>query len=206
MSTALSVDMSNESYTWNFISLRISFLALYNLDTMKILLALVAFAAVDAFTTTGVSKKQTTALNNIGSKWAYDAWGKTGQENFFYHKDPNSDPWSGDAWYYQPWSFIPQPQFFPLEKTGIDMWYFEPRTVIPPNDAFFHGYNSASHMWIPPAPVASSSATTAPSAEQGAIPPAPQKQQLMPEPAQAMPNLDASMSAYDKAIAQQAAQ
>merc|ERR1712241_1622379 len=101
------------------------------------------------------------------------------QENFYYNSDPNSDLYAQDKWYYQPWSFVSQPQFTPLEKTGLDYWYFEPRTVIPADDEFFHGYNSASHMWVPdqlyaePQPF-SAPAPAAPSlgaSQQAAVPP-----------------------------------
>jgi len=153
-------------------------------------------------------------MNNVGSKWAYDPFGATHQENFLYKRDPNSDAYAEDKWYYQPWSFVSQPQFIPLEKTGVDMWYFEPRSVIPADDEFFHGYNSASHMWVPdqiyaePQPF-SAPAPAAPALEasqQGAVPPMPAasapQQQAMPAPTpQAMPEMDTAMDAYNKAMA-----
>lgn len=148
-------------------------------------------------------------MNNVGSKWAYDPYGATLQENFYYNKDPNGDPYAEDKWYFQPWSYVSQPQFFPLEKTGVDMWYFEPRTVIPPDDEFFHGYNSASHMWVPdqlyaePQPFVATPPPPAPPAQlgasqQAAVPPMPaaqppvqqqqqQQQQVAPTPKQVMP-------------------
>lgn len=154
---------------------------------------------------------QENALNNVGSKWAYDPYGATYQENFFYHRDPTSDPWTDDMWYFQPWSFVDQPQFFPLERVGIDMWYFEPRTVIPADDEFFHGYNSASHVWIPSEASAPAQAAAAPvsapvpvleASEQGSIPPVVPQQQMMPESVQQkMPEMDSTMAAYDRAMA-----
>lgn len=176
---------------------------------MRILLTILAVSAVIGFMPTS-TPKHTTALNNVGSKWAYDPYGGTHQENFFYRRDPTLDPSVGEVWYFQPWGFVTQPQFYPLEKTGLDMWYFEPRTVVPHDDEFFHGYNSASHMWMEtevasasaPAPVAAAPALVA--SEQGAIPPAAQQQQIMPEPVQqTMPSqqMDSTMSAYDKAMA-----
>jgi hypothetical protein len=180
---------------------------------MRIFLTLLAASAVSGFMPMS-GTKHTTALNNVGSKWAYDPYGKTHQENFLYRKDPNVDPNAGEVWYFQPWGFVAQPQFFPLPKTGIDMWYFEPRSVVPADDEFFHGKNSASHMHMPTGVASASAPASAPAAapraltasEQGAIPPAAQPQQMMPEPVQQnMPTptqqMDSTMSAYDRAMA-----
>jgi hypothetical protein len=173
--------------------------------TMRILLTILTASAVSGFMPTS-TPKHTTALNNVGSKWAYDPYGATHQENFFYRPDPTSDPSVGEVWYFQPWGFVTQPQFFPLEKTGLDMWYFEPRSVVPADDEFFHGYNSASHMWISDPASAPASVAAPPvlaATEQGAIPPAVQQQQIMPQPVQqTMPaqQMDSTMSAYDKAM------
>lgn len=168
---------------------------------MKVILNLITVSAASAFMGVVSNKQSTTSLNNIGSEWAYDPFGAVYQHNFFYHADPTVDPWAGDKWYYQPWSGVSQSQFTPLKKTGLDYWYFEPRTVIPPDDEFFHGYNSASHTWIPPE-VASAEAAAFPPPQQAVIPPAPEQQQLMPGQGQQMPEMDSTMAAYEQAMAQ----
>ena len=159
------------------------------------------------------------AADGFGSKWAYNPFGAT------YQDLPRAGPSSTDPskWYFQPWSGVTQSQFIPLDKRGVDMWYFEPRSVVPPDDEFFHGYNSASHMWVPnqlyaePQPFSAPPAPSTPAlgaSEQAAVPPSQPQQtvpepvmaqpaapQMMPEPtAQKMPDVDPTMAAYDKAM------
>eukprot|EP00980_Cylindrotheca_fusiformis_P030995 scaffold25696_cov83-Cylindrotheca_fusiformis.AAC.1 len=100
---------------------------------MKVVLALLAVSAANGFTPSSSMPKQTTALNNIGSKWAYDPFGGIYQDNHYYRGgDPHSSSGLnnnvGSKWAYDPFGGIYQDNHYyrgDLTTSSSDRWAHE---------------------------------------------------------------------------------